>query len=132
MDPQATWNDLLDAWVEHDWSRLQEAAEDLLNWMNRNGFPPEMLPGRRMGAFWNEPVVRFCCEFAAGIAKRVLTNPNGIPDGVPFSLSCYECDVGAPDTWEEAIREGWTEIEFRPESVAENFLGACPRHKAEA
>ena len=24
MDPQATWRDLLDAWFEHDWARLQD------------------------------------------------------------------------------------------------------------
>ena len=29
---------------------------------------------------------------------------------------------------EAAVIEGWTDIAFHPESVAENFLGSCPNH----
>lgn len=128
MDPQATWRDLLDAWFEHDWTRLQEAASDLLSWMDRGGFPPEMFANRQMGAIWNEPMVRAACKFAADLGTRVLANPNGIPKDVPFSLTCFDCDADGPASFGAAVSEGWTDIEFRPESAAENFLGSCPDH----
>ena len=49
-----------------------------------------------------------------------------IPQGVPFTLSCYQCDAGDPQSYEQAIREGWTEIGYYPEGLSENFLGLCP------
>ena len=128
MDPQATWRDLLDAWIEHDWSRLQEAATDLLNWMDRGGFPPEMLSDRQMGALWNEPMIRAVCKFADDVGTRVLADVNGIPTGLPFSLTCFDCDADGPASFEAAVIEDWTDIEFRPENLAANFLGSCPDH----
>lgn len=128
MDPQATWNSLLDEWADRNWQNVIELAEALIEWLDKRGCPPEVIAGRSLGVFWNEPVVRFCCQFAADIAQRVLDSPNGIPKGVPFSLSCSECDCASPDSYEQAVHEGWTAVEFYPEGVAENFLGACPEH----
>ena len=128
MDPQATWQELLDAWREHDWQRMQDASEALLDWLKRGGFPPEVFPTSGMGSEWNQTMVRSACTYMVDLARRVMADPNSIPAGVTFSLSCYECDVESPATYDEAIREGWTEIEFRPECCAENFLGACPEH----
>ena len=51
---------------------------------------------------------------------------NDIPRDVPFTISCYECSGNEPESYEEALREGWTEIRYFPEGVAENFLGLCP------
>jgi len=44
----------------------------------------------------------------------------------PFSISCRSCDAGTGLTEDEAIAEGWIEIESFPEGLAENFLGLCP------
>ncbi len=43
-----------------------------------------------------------------------------------FSISCYECDAGLGMSRDEVIAEGWTEIMYFPEGVAESFLGLCP------
>jgi hypothetical protein len=51
---------------------------------------------------------------------------DAIPRDVPFSLSCTECDGDSPDNYEDAIRDGWTEIQYSPEGSSENFLGLCP------
>ncbi len=51
---------------------------------------------------------------------------DAIPQDVPFSLSCAECDVDSPDTYEDALDGGWTRIQYFPQGVAENFLGLCP------
>lgn len=128
MDPQATWKLMIDAFIEHDWLGMQEAAEALMHWMNRGGVPPETVPGRHMGSLWNQHLATATCTFAADLAKRVLADPNGIPTDVPFSLSCCECDFASPDSFTDAIAEGWTGIEFTPEGLAENFLGLCPEH----
>jgi hypothetical protein len=51
---------------------------------------------------------------------------DAIPRDVPFSLSCTECDCDSPDTYEDALSDGWTQIEYYPEGSSENFLGLCP------
>ena len=131
MDPQATWTRLLEAWKDHDWEELQEAARDLKRWMARGGFPPDVFPQQSMGSLWNRAVVRSACEFALQMAWQVLQSPNGIPKGVSFSVSCFECDAGSPASYEEAAAAGWTGIEFRPDLPLENFLGYCPDHVPE-
>lgn len=40
MDPQATWDEMLDAFVSQEWDTAGERADDLLTWLQRNGFPP--------------------------------------------------------------------------------------------
>jgi hypothetical protein len=47
-------------------------------------------------------------------------------DTFPFSLACTSCDRGAPDTYAEAIAEGWTDIQFDGTGLSWNYLGACP------
>jgi hypothetical protein len=32
---------------------------------------------------------------------------------------------------EQAVREGWTYIQFTPDGLSENYLGYCPEHSAE-
>lgn len=49
-----------------------------------------------------------------------------IPRDVPFSLSCAECDGDSPDSYDEAVQDGWTQITYYPEGTSENFLGLCP------
>lgn len=51
---------------------------------------------------------------------------DAIPGDVPFSLSCTECDCDSPDSYEEALSDGWTQITYYPEGFSENFLGVCP------
>lgn len=131
MDPQAAWELVIESFIEHDWPQLLEAAEGLLNWMKKGGCPPGTVPGWRMGSLWDEHLATAICTFAASLAKRVMEDPHGIPAGVPFSLSCFECDAASPDSHDEAIAEGWTEIEFTPEGLAENFFGLCPQHASD-
>ena len=128
MDPQATWTQLVDAYTSHDWEAVLDRAEALQYWLSRHGFPPETVPGKRVGCDWNSVVVQAVCEYACDLAKRVLADPNGVPANIPFSMSCTDCDEMGPASFEEAIRAGWTLIEFAPEAVAENFFGLCPEH----
>jgi hypothetical protein len=128
MDPQATWTQLVDAYTSHDWEAVLDAAEALQYWLSRHGFPPETVPGKRVGCDWNMVVVQAVCEFTRNLAERVLADPNRIPADVAFSLSCCDCDTPGPSSFEAAVQEGWTLIEFAPEAVAENYFGLCPEH----
>ena len=131
MDPEATWKRMLEAWKDQRWEELQEAATDLKDWLSRGGCPPQVPAGCDMGVLWNGAVTRAACEFAINICWRVLQSPDRIPQGIPFSVSCYECDAGSPSSHEAALASGWTGIDFRPDLPAENFLGYCPDHVPE-
>ena len=126
MDPQVTWKELIAAYIEHDWDIVQESADALLLWLDQDGFPPETAPELRLGRDWNRAVVQAACQYASDLARQVLHSENGIPAGVPFSLSCYSCDASGPDSYEAALTEGWSEIEFAPAAASENFFGDCP------
>ncbi len=50
-----------------------------------------------------------------------------LPDDVPFSLTCRECDAGMEVvSYSEAIALGWLEIDFEPDLPMANFSGLCP------
>lgn len=56
---------------------------------------------------------------------------SGSPDSYPFSLCCIHCDDGMHITSEdEAIRLGWTDIEFDEGGLGHNFTGLCPPCRA--
>jgi len=125
MDPQATWNSLLEEWAECNWLDVSELAEALLEWLSKDGFPPETMGTHRMGADWNRTLALAACNFALQRAADVLNSPNQIPSRVPFTLTCATCNNEGPDTYAEAIDEGWMGIEYFPAGASENFLGEC-------
>ena len=53
MDPQAAWDDLLEALGERDWDRVEELAEGLLRWLRAGGFPPRAVTGNDLGSDWD-------------------------------------------------------------------------------
>lgn len=126
MDPQATWNRLLDEWANHYWLDVSELAEALLEWLSKGGFPPDTMGNRNLGADWHRKLALTMCRFALQRADDVLNSPNQIPSQVPFTLTCATCNNDGPDTYAESIDEGWTAIEYFPAGASENFLGECP------
>lgn len=40
MDPQVAWDELLNLYSEQQHEEANQAAEDLLQWLQRGGFPP--------------------------------------------------------------------------------------------
>lgn len=61
MDPQAAWNELLDALAANELADAVLRAEALVAWLDRKGFPPQTsmreLPDR-----WNEMICRHVCR----------------------------------------------------------------------
>jgi hypothetical protein len=50
--------------------------------------------------------------------------PNYI--NVPFTLVCQECDAGMDiESEEQAVAEGWTDIDYAPHLPMANFIGLC-------
>lgn len=46
---------------------------------------------------------------------------------VPFSLVCSECDAGCNiENQEQAVAEGWSNIDYAPSLPMANYIGLCP------
>ena len=43
MDPQATWDLMLGAYVREDWPEVHEHGTALSAWLTRGGFPPTIV-----------------------------------------------------------------------------------------
>lgn len=63
MDPQAAWNEMLEAIQKRDWNRAHDCAEGLLEWMRRGGMPPQttVVAMRRQ---WNRTMAELGCLMA--------------------------------------------------------------------
>jgi hypothetical protein len=56
-----------------------------------------------------------------------MQSPRRHPADVPFSLVCSECDAGMNiESHDQAMAEGWTEIDYAPDLPMANFIGLCP------
>jgi hypothetical protein len=70
MDPNATWLLLLEAIQTKDWKAVRDHAEDLLDWLDRSGFPPDTCSGIVRDHYWNKQMARHACKLAKAIARR--------------------------------------------------------------
>ena len=57
---------------------------------------------------------------------------DSLESDVPFTLVCVDCDAGMEITsYDEAIANGWTDIEYAPDLPMSNYLGWCPACRRE-
>ena len=70
MDPQATWDDLLSAYAESDWDRVEELADALIRWLECGGFPPRAVTGSDMNQDWDRTIALAGCRFALVQARK--------------------------------------------------------------
>ena len=63
MDPQAAWQRLVDAYASQKWMDAKEAAEDLIAWLRKSGFPPQTLSSHPMDDAWNRTLAEAACRF---------------------------------------------------------------------
>lgn len=61
MDPQATWEEMLDAIAADNIETAQEYANNLLNWLYQGGFPPQPLT-RVLPEQWDRMICWFICR----------------------------------------------------------------------
>lgn len=69
MDPQAAWNEMLDAISQRDWDLAQERADGLLKWMRNGGFPPQTATVT-MRHQWNRTMAEFGCLMALQLVQK--------------------------------------------------------------
>ena len=70
MDPQVSLHELLAAVDAHDWERAEKLSTELLNWMQRRGFPPTTVGPLTLGKGWHRAVATFICHLATSEARR--------------------------------------------------------------
>lgn len=70
MDPQAAWDQLLAAFAEGDWDMIDESATNLIEWLDRDGFPPTVLSIPDLGPDFNRALARAGCAFALECLQR--------------------------------------------------------------
>jgi hypothetical protein len=70
VDPQATWNQLLDAYAAADWELVEELAAALRQWLARGGFLPHTTGRLDLGPTFDEQLALTACAVALGQATR--------------------------------------------------------------
>lgn len=63
MDPQKTWEQLLAAYAQGDYSAIEEHATALLRWLDDDG-PPPAVAAQDAGSEWNSALARAGCLHA--------------------------------------------------------------------
>lgn len=124
------WEDLLGAWMRCDWEVVERKALQLREWLGDDGYPPEFVYPKELGAEFNRFVTLAAVEFAYRRAQSITLDSARIPRDVPFVLSCSQCANDGPSTYEEAKTQGWRNVQYVPNGVSENFLGVCPACQA--
>jgi hypothetical protein len=74
MDPQANWEQLLEAYGEGDWDRVQDLADGLFHWLRRGGFPPRATTGSDLGPDWDRGIALAACRLALAKAGEEVAN----------------------------------------------------------
>lgn len=67
MDPQIAWEQMLAAYADGDWDTVEERANDLLAWLDRDGFPPTILCRNGLDPEWNRSLARAGCAHALNV-----------------------------------------------------------------
>ena len=62
MDPQATWQRLLESYRHAHWEEAEQAAPDLLDWLGAGGFPPQTQSALPMSDAWNRALTQAACR----------------------------------------------------------------------
>ena len=70
MDPQAAWDQLLDAYTTGDWAAVEELADGLLEWLLHGGFPPRTVSKERLGNEWHRHLTLSACRFALSAVRK--------------------------------------------------------------
>lgn len=75
MNPQAVWDQLLSAYRDGDWDRIERSAENLLAWLDRDGAPPTILPCD-LDPDWDRALARAGCLFALDTVRSAWSIPD--------------------------------------------------------
>ena len=72
MDPQTTWNELLDALKRRQWDEADQHAAALNSWMHsKQGFAPLTIGDESLGKEWHKTIASFACLFVQTKVKEI-------------------------------------------------------------
>ena len=74
MDPQAAWGQLLSAYAAGYWDQVEELASALLDWLDRDGFPPKILNCPDPGPEWDRAFTHAGCSLALKAVRSSRRN----------------------------------------------------------
>jgi len=80
MDPQAAWDQLLEAYAAEEWDTVLDLAEGLQRWLKSGGFPPRATTGSDLGQPWDRAIALSACRFALAQARKggaLCSTPSG-------------------------------------------------------
>ncbi len=116
MDPNQAYLDMFEAMKANDFETARELALALKNWFAKGGFYPYQFTPEAMHAY----------------IASVLRRTAGHGPEPFFSLVCRHCDAGEGiESEEQAIAEGWSEIEPAYALSQANYCGLCPTCRSE-
>lgn len=70
MDPQAAWREMLTAFEAGDSETAFERATDLLDWLERGGFPPLTSSPPTNNDAWNRQMATLACQLIRDQSKN--------------------------------------------------------------
>lgn len=70
MDPQVVWKRMLSALEVGNIEEAADAAGDLVDWLDRLGFPPQISSDYQLPDAWCRVVSRAACEVTLEMANR--------------------------------------------------------------
>ncbi|MEL7496558.1 MAG: hypothetical protein AAFN77_03045 [Planctomycetota bacterium] len=77
MDPNETWNQLLEAYYDSDSERVIELSEAMLRWLRRGGFGPGLVVGSPDGSTLVEMASSFDTRaISESVARNLLADAN--------------------------------------------------------
>jgi hypothetical protein len=68
MNPQTTWNRLLDAVAMRRWQQTERLANRLLDHLRNRGQPPRIVRHKGLGRRWHATVAEIVCYMALNSA----------------------------------------------------------------
>lgn len=113
MDPTTCYLTIVEALAAHDYARARECALILKASLESGGFYPK---GFEVNHILD----------TLGRAMRPVCRPSALR--FPFSsIVCTSCDAGQNiESLEQAIKEGWTQIDPEVDLLNATHIGLCP------
>lgn len=125
MDPDETWRLLGEACSKMDWPAVVEFATALMEWLEKGGFPPRMANLAASDQEVSKTAVFAACRYSLEWANESLAKHGGNSD-TRFNVACIYCNDQGPESYIAALDEGWSYLNYDPQSASSSFLGKCP------
>ncbi len=81
MDPQQTWEEMLEALRRKQWEPARALADSLYDWLKGGGYPPTTVGDKSIGRKWHATVAQFVRLAIASKANDIEKRRSRTSDG---------------------------------------------------